>query len=211
MATTVFITFSTANVVALALFGCIYTLGIGAQDRDPRGKFYAAAFFVSLTAVVLTILVATGYVSEFFIAKLSTEEFGSKLDRVDLAVAGLRMSLDHPIAGVGLSHYGYNYRPYQLTDFFDRVRSVKPIANNPWVELLAETGLVGLVFALAFASRVWKKASGADGLAFRAGLAGVGLGLFTFPSITVLFIWAFCGLTVGVRLREEQETRIRAT
>ena len=211
MATTVFITFSTANVVALALFGCIYTLGIGAQDRDPRGKFYAAAFFVVLTAAVLTILVATGYVSEFFIAKLSTEEFGSKLDRVDLAVAGLRMSLDHPIAGVGLSHYGYNYRPYQLTDFFDRVRSVKPIANNPWVELLAETGLVGLAFALTFASRVWKKASGADGLAFRAGLAGVGLGLFTFPSITVLFIWAFCGLTVGVRLRQEQETRLRAT
>ncbi len=211
MATTVFITFSTANVVALALFGCIYTLGIGAQDRDPRGKFYAAAFFVALTAVVMTILVATGYVSEFFIAKLSTEEFGSKLDRVDLAVAGLRMSLDHPIAGVGLSHYGYNYRPYQLTDFFDRVRSVKPIANNPWVELLAETGLVGLTLALTFASRVWKKASGADGLAFRAGLAGVGLGLFTFPSITVLFIWAFCGLTVGVRLRQEQDARLRAT
>jgi O-antigen ligase len=209
MATTVFITFSTANVVALALFGCIYSLGVGAQDRDPRGKFYAAAFFMALAAVVLTILVATGYISEFFIAKLSTEEFGSKLDRADLAVAGLRMAVDHPIAGVGLSHYGYNYRPYQLTDFFDRARTVKPIANNPWVELLAETGIVGMALALTFARRVWQKASGADGLAFRAGLAGVGLGLFTFPSITVLFIWAFCGLVVGVRLRQEQELRVR--
>lgn len=207
MATTVFITFSTANVVALVLFGCIYTLGVGTQDRDPRGRIHAVALFVAITTVVFGILFATGYISEFFVAKLSTEEFGSKLDRVDLAVAGLRMSADHPIMGVGLSHYGYNYRPYQLTDFFDRARPVKPIANNPWVELMAETGLIGLACALTFAKRVWAKASGADGLAFRAGLAAVCLGLFTFPSITVLFIWAFCGLTVGVRLRQEHDAQ----
>jgi len=209
LATTVFITFSTANVVALALFGFIYSQGVSAQDRDLRGKFRAAAGFAALVLVVGSILFATGYISEFFIAKLSTEEFGSKLDRLDLAVAGLRMSLEHPIAGVGLSHYGYNYRPYQLTDFFDRMRPVKPIANNPWVELLAETGLVGIAFVLSFARRVWQKASGLDGVAFRAGLAGVALGLFTFPSITVLFIWAFCGLVVGVRLRREQDALLR--
>ncbi|MBC7842686.1 MAG: O-antigen ligase family protein [Gemmatimonadaceae bacterium] len=203
MATTVFITFSTANVIALALFGCIYVIGVGAQERDPRGKFYAAAFFLVLTSLVAGVLVATGYVSEFFVAKLATEEFGSKLDRLDLAVAAARMSADHPILGVGLSHYGYNYRPYQLTDFFDRTRDVKPIANNPWFELVAETGLVGLAIIVTFCRRVWMKASGSAGLPFRAGVAAVALGLFTFPSITVLFIWAFCGLAVGVRLREE--------
>jgi O-Antigen ligase len=210
LAITVFITFSTANVVALALFGCIYSLGIGAQDRDPRGAVYAFAVFVALTALVVGVLGATGYISEFFVAKLSTEEFGSKLDRVDLAVAGLRMSAEHPVLGVGLSHYGYNYRPYQLTDFFDRFRPVKPIANSPWIELLAETGIIGTTFVLVFARRVWAKATGSEGVAFRAGLAGVALGLFTFPSITVLFIWAFCGLAVGVRLREEHDARSRS-
>lgn len=211
LAITVFITFSTANVAALVLFGFIYSLGVTAKDRDPRAKVRALALFASGTAVVGAILFATGYVSEFFIAKLSTEEFGSKLDRLDLAVAGLRMSLAHPIAGVGLSHYGYNYRPYQLIDFFDRLRPAKPIANNPWVELLAETGIVGMACALTFARRVWQKASGLDGVAFRAGLAGVALGLFTFPSITVLFIWAFCGLIVGVRLRQEHNAVAAAT
>ncbi len=207
LAITVFITFSTANVVALALFGCVFSLGTGGNDRDPRRKFYAFAIFVAVTALVVSVLAATGYISEFFIAKLSTEEFGSKLDRVDLAVAGLRMSADHPVMGVGLSHYGYNYRPYQLTDFFDRFRPVKPIANSPWVELVAETGVIGAVLVLTFAKRVWAQASGVNGLAFRAGLAGVALGLFTFPSITVLFIWAFCGLVVGVRVREEYDIR----
>ncbi len=205
MATTVFITFSTANVVALALFGCIYTVGVGARERDPRGRVFAVALFLALVSLVVTVLIATGYVSEFFVAKLSTEEFGSKLDRLDLAVAGARMAADHPIFGVGLSHYGYNYRPYQLTDFFDRTRSMKPIANNPWFELVAETGLVGTALVLTFCRRVWAKAAGVSGLSFRAGLAAVGLGLFTFPSITVLFIWAFCGLVVGIRLREEWE------
>jgi O-Antigen ligase len=210
MATTVFITFSTANVIALALFGCIYSIGIGARDKDPRGKFFGAAIFASVTTVIMLILFVTGYLSEFFIAKFATEEFGSKLDRLDLAVAGLRMSLQNPIAGVGLSHYGFNYRPYQLTNFFDLTRPVKPIANNPWIELLAETGLVGLTLAVAFGRRVCRMASGIDGVAFRAGLAGVALGLFTFPSITVVFIWAFCGLTVGVRLREDHNRRTGA-
>ena len=118
------------------------------------------------------------------------------------------MSADHPIMGVGLSHYGYNYRPYQLTDFFDRTRPVKPIANNPWVELLSETGLVGVAFAVTFVRRVWRHASGITGVPFRAGLAAIGLGLLTFPSITVLFIWAFCGLVVGVRLREQHDANV---
>jgi O-antigen ligase len=189
------------------LFGCVYTLGVTAEERDPRGRIYAFAVFIALALAVLGLLTVTGYVSEFFIAKLATEEFGSKLDRVDLAVAGLRMSAEHPVLGVGLSHYGYNYRPYQLTDFFDRVRPVKPIANSPWIELVAETGLVGFGLALTFARRVWARARGTVGAPFRAGLAGVALGLFTFPSITVVFIWAFCGLVVGVRLREEHEAR----
>ena len=209
LAATVFITFSTANVVGLALFGCIYSLGVGSQDRDPRGKFFAAAIFLAVVAIVAAILVTTGYVGEFFVAKLSTEEFGSKLDRVDLTVAGLRMSVDHPVMGVGLSHYGYNYRPYQLTDFFDRTRPVKPIANNPWVELLAETGLVGLALVLTFFRRVWRHASGSDGVPLRAGLAAIALGLFTFPSVTVLFIWAFCGLVVGIRLREQLDADLQ--
>jgi len=62
---------------------------------------------------------------------------------------------------------------------------------------------VGLALVVTFSRRVWRMASGASGVTFRAGLAAVALGLFTFPSITVLFIWAFCGLVTGVRLREE--------
>jgi hypothetical protein len=208
LAATVFITFSTANVVALALFGCIYAVGAGGAARDPRSRIYAVAVFITLAAAVGAILVATGYVSEFFIAKLATEEFGSKLDRADLAVAGLRMSAEHPVLGVGLSHYGYNYRPYQLTDFFDRVRPVKPIANSPWIELLAETGVVGFALVVSFAWRIWSNTRRPSGVSLRAGLAGVALGLFTFPSITVLFIWAFCGLVVGAHLREQRPAPI---
>ena len=38
------------------------------------------------------------------------------------------MTAAHPLFGVGVSQYGFNYRPYQLTDVFDVTRPVKPIA-----------------------------------------------------------------------------------
>ena len=208
---TVVITFSTVNVAGLVLFGGIVTLGVSAGRRDIRRRIAGISLFAVLVALIVAGLAATGYLGAIFVAKLTTEEFGSRLDRLDLAVAGLRMSLDHPIAGVGLSHYGYNYRPYQLTDVFDRFRDVKPIANSPWIELLAETGLVGLGCFLAFARRIWQHAGGDALLPLRAGLAAITFGLLAFPSITVLFLWAFCGLVVGVRLREEQEARLPAT
>ena len=208
---TIVITFSTVNVAGLVLFGGVYTLGVSARHRDIRRRIAGISLFAVLVVLIVAILAATGYLGAIFVAKLTTEEFGSRLDRLDLAVAGLRMSLDHPIAGVGLSHYGYNYRPYQLTDVFDRFRDVKPIANSPWIELVAETGLVGFACFAVFVRRVWQHAGSDALLPLRAGLIAVAFGLLAFPSITVLFLWAFCGLTVGLSLRNRVEARIRAT
>ena len=204
---TIIITFSTVNVAGVVLFGGLYSLGMSARHRDLRRRAFGITGFALLVALLVGALAATGYLSAIFISKLTTEEYGSRLDRIDLAVAGLRMALDHPIAGVGLSHYGYNYRPYQLTDFFDRLRDVKPIANSPWIELLAETGVVGATCFFVFARRIWGHARGASLLPLRAGLCAIAFGLFAFPSITVLFLWAFCGLAIGICLRERHESR----
>jgi O-antigen ligase len=206
LSATVFITFSTANVAGLALLLAIHMLGQRAGTRDIRTWVRTAGALAGGVLLITAILFATGYLETFFIAKLTGAQFGSKLDRLDTTVAGLRMAADHPFTGVGLSHYGYNYRPYQLTDLFDATRPVKPIANNPWVELLAETGLIGVTLFFVFAARVWATVRTPALAPLRAGLASIALGLLTFPSITMTFLWAYCGVLIGLDARRRAHT-----
>jgi hypothetical protein len=204
---TVFITFSTANVA-----GLVVMLGWIVADRlrrtgDIRTKLRLALTVLLGATGLLVALVATGYLGTIFIAKLSGAQFISGLDRLDLTVAGARMAAAHPVIGVGLSQYGFNYRPFQLTDVFDITRPVKPIATNSWIELLAETGLLGFSLVWVFAVRVWRGTRPEARVMLQGGLLAVALGLFTFPAPTVTFLWAFSGFVVGLQLRQ---TRVQA-
>lgn len=207
---TVFITFSTSNVAGLVAMLAYLAAIRFHRSRDVRAKLRIAATFALSALTLLGSLVASGYLGTIFIAKLTGAQFASGLDRLDLTVAGIRMFAAHPLTGVGLSQYGFNYRPFQLTDVFDVARPVKPIATNSWVELAAETGLFGTALLLVFAGFVWRSTRGSEQLALRAGMIALGLGLFTFPAPTVTFIWAYCGLVVGVGLRLQAIVRQRA-
>ena len=208
---TVFITFSTANVAGLVVMLSWLAAHRFRRSRDVRAKFRIIATLVLATTTLLGALTATGYLSTIFIAKLSGTQFVSGLDRLDLTVAGLRMTAAHPLFGVGVSQYGFNYRPYQLTDVFDVTRPVKPIATNSWVELAAETGIFGSSLILLFGARVWSATRGAHKVALRTGALALTLGLFSFPAPTVTFLWAFCAFVVGVHLHDASRLRARPT
>jgi hypothetical protein len=110
-----------------------------------------------------------------------------------------------------VSQYGFNYRPYQLTDVFDVSRPVKPIATNSWVELAAETGIFGTTLILLFGARVWAATRGTPKVALRSGMVVLTLGLFSFPAPTVTFLWAFCAFIVGLHLRDASRVRALST
>ena len=207
LSASVLITFSTANVIAMAVFWVVLVLLRARADADPRSGVVGVAFVLGAGAFAIVVALATGYLQEFVIKKLTTDELGSKLDRLDLTVAGLRMALEHPVGGVGLSQYGYHYKAYQLTDFFAQFRQRKSIAGNVYVELASELGIVGLALGVAWGRRIWglARAGGTSSAAFRAGLAGVALALATFPSFTVLFLWAFAALIAGDALRRARD------
>jgi O-antigen ligase len=202
LAATVIITFSTANVAGLVAMAALAVLARVRRTRDIRVQ--ARMMLGAVLALLLLVvgLVASGYLQTIFVAKLSGEQFASGLDRLDLTVAGARMFAAHPLVGVGLSQYGFNYRPFQLTDVFDVARPVKPIATNSWIELAAETGLLGMALIVFFGAIVWRTTAGADRIALRCGLLAIALGLFTFPAPTVTFLWGFLGFVVGVHLHE---------
>jgi O-antigen ligase len=75
--------------------------------------------------------------------------------RADLWLVARRMSADHPITGVGLDNFvvrsrEYVRRPGRL-DFVDLVVERPHVVHNTYLQMLAETGFVGLGLFLAFA------------------------------------------------------------
>jgi len=67
--------------------------------------------------------------------------------RYDLWRAGWLMWLDHPIRGVGIGMYAHNSYAYM-----QRLPGVMPrtlVAHNMYVQILAETGLIGLLLFLS--------------------------------------------------------------
>jgi hypothetical protein len=72
-----------------------------------------------------------------------------RIGRPELWKAALRMSADHPIAGVGFDNFRLTYGPYAgLPEPDTRITS-----NNMYLEVLTGTGLVGLA---AFAWLAWR-------------------------------------------------------
>jgi O-antigen ligase len=109
----------------------------------------------------------------------------------------------HPLAGVGLSQYGYYYDRYQFVSVYLPIDPVlaKHIANNVYVELLAELGLVGLLLFVAFLIQIWRQTKAPRLRPLRYGLVSMLLALNAFPTISVMFLWAFFGFIVGVSSR----------
>lgn len=212
LSVTMLITFSTANTVSLALFWMLLGWFRASRERDPRTRLLIAGGAVGAVALAVIVLLPTGYLQAFIVDKLVSDDPGSKLDRLDLTVAGLRMALEHPVMGVGFTQFGYHYRAYNLTDIFAVARPMKATVVNVWVEILSETGLVGLALVLAFGKRLWQAARAAipSSDAFRAALPALALSLLTYPTYTVAFLWAFLALIAGEGLRARDGVTVGA-
>lgn len=61
---------------------------------------------------------------------------------------GILMFLDHPMLGVGLDNYNYNYQSYSRNLGLDHRRSDRS-AHNLYLEIASEQGLVGLAWLAA--------------------------------------------------------------
>lgn len=187
---TVFITFSTVNVVGLLVV--IAGLAIARANRGTARRraimLSAALLFI---ATVLTAMVVSGYATQVIFSKLTLEEAGSALDRLNQIVAGIGMVVKYPVMGVGLSQYGFHYTTYQLTDLFDHLMKGKPIPNNVYVELAAELGLVGLALFGYFLRRLWRRARRSGEAILQLGMLAVLLAFNAYPTYTLMFLWAY--------------------
>jgi len=207
LSATVFTTLSTISIASLAIFWSVVIWQRARTKRLPRrvALLLAGALLLSIIAAAT---LASPYGRTVIIGKMLSDEPGSRLDRLDMAVAGIRMFIDNPVFGVGLAQYGFQYPAYRLTDIFDQFRSGRVIPNNVYIELLAEQGVVGFALFSIFLLKIWRRSHGP----LRAGLVAMGLNFLAFPSFSVLFIWAFLALVVGHarQISTSIETRMSA-
>ncbi|MBK8870029.1 MAG: O-antigen ligase family protein [Elusimicrobia bacterium] len=205
-------TFSSLGVV-----GCVLVWGgsFWAVPRVSRKRAGIGAIAVGLTIVFLQC--SSGYLNDVIVKKLFNDKVyqlsrpGVKKDsgslgvRVYLMKESLRLWRKSPLFGIGLSQFGYHYRSSTENSDVEKIEE-KPIPNNVYLEILAETGILGFLAMTFFSFRViwagWKRAGWSP---LFWGVMTCFLGLNTFPSFSVLFIWIFLALWVESPVYGEHE------
>lgn len=202
LAASVLVSFSTANFAALALLSAVL-IWRGPARLSAGRKLAAVLTGMFVLVGVGALLVGTGYIQSVLSEKLVGENLISRLDRVGLALTGLRMFGDHPLTGVGISQFGYYYNTYEALSLagLNIFHLEKRIANNVYVELLSEMGIIGFTIFLAFLVRIWRNLQGQRALPLRLGFLAMLLVWNAFPSYTVMFLWAFWGVIMGASAR----------
>lgn len=185
------LTLSTPNILALGALG-LFCIVRGARRGQMGFALLAGGVMLAVvTAVPVSYQVAV-------LGKVSDNSSQSSLERRGAAAAAASMLVDHPIIGVGVGQYALWF-PVHRPDFVPLgflSEGRRQIANNVYAQVAAESGVVGLasllVFLGAIATRVRRHGRQAA-LTF----ALVLLVLNAFPSLTVLFLWAYFGIALS--------------
>ena len=203
LSATALTTFSTVNVLGLVILWTLVLIRPAHREVTVSRKVLYGAAALMIIATVGAALISTGYLQTVVLGKLTGQEVGSRLERLNQALTGLQMFRAHPIAGVGLSQYGYYYDRYQFVSVALPIDPVlaKHIANNVYIELLAELGVVGLLLFVAFLIQIWRHTKAARLRPLRYGFVSMLVALNAFPTMSVMFLWAFFGFVVGVSAR----------
>ncbi len=117
-------------------------------------RFNPLVGFAGLAVLILLIpFLPAGYRDRFvtlsdFTAQNGIYQDSSFLGRSSEMLTGLAMFADHPILGVGAGNYPVNYQRYtQLIGLEFRAEARDP--HSLYIQLLAETGLLGMIAFLA--------------------------------------------------------------
>lgn len=176
--------------------------------RLAGGSWRRLAVWAAAATIVATLFAWVGY--------HSSESFHARVDRtlsagdgnVDVALAGRlpiwttagRMALSHPINGVGVRSFRYAYPDYAdaADPWVDAVHHTGAAhAHQIVLELLTETGSMGLALWLVAGWQLWRRSRSCAGDAC-AHAPWVALAVLTFPFNTHLaFYSSFLGIVLA--------------
>ncbi len=137
-------------------------------------------------------------------------------------IVAMHMFLDHPIRGVGLGNYEIYYQNYSRKIYLDS-RLEGRQAHSRYLEVLAETGLIGFV---AFCLLLWmmflglwrarKAVAGGEPKDLKNTISAVGIGMVGFLTASIFlhdafarFFWLMVGISFAIPNIVEAEVKER--
>lgn len=173
-----------APLARLALVAAIALLAVGLVESESRGGLLAGIVTLAgalliyrgsrgralvAVAIAASVAAATFAASPGAWQRVSSFEGGGN-GRADLWQVAWRMSLDHPLGGIGLNNFrlessAYVREPGGL-EHVELITERPHVVHNAYLQLLAEEGVVGLGLFLALAlgclAAAWQAASRFD-------------------------------------------------
>jgi O-antigen ligase len=151
---------------------------------------------------------------------MELERDASALTRLAIWANSLAIFKDHPLLGVGIGNFQFNYPLYNRRVIKDQSFSVEQRAaevHNDYIQLMAETGTLGIlaffVIILLIARKVWRSIKSTQDptvIALTFALVAILLEAFwDFPFANptpIAFFWIYAGL-VWRATEEDQPTR----
>lgn len=141
-AATVFLSLSRGGVVSLVIAGAV--TGILLILRHGKGGISSILMMLAVGALLVVFLAASGSVFE----RLSTLRNATRDngDRAHVAEYLAREARQYPLLGTGLGTHRYIYPIYDQSVIF----SLSAYAENEYVQLMEESGAIGLALCAAF-------------------------------------------------------------
>jgi O-antigen ligase len=198
-ALTVVFTFSRGGLVAMA--SVVVVIGF-VHRPSPRTVLVGLVLLVGLVAVL-----PSSYTDRLGQLTTAFDPAAGSAVRADPSVtgrsselqAGLRMFVDHPVVGVGAGNYEARYQEYSREIGLDPRREDRE-AHNLFVEVAAETGLLGLAafgaLLVLAAQALFRSVRTSD----RMGLAGALAAALTGYLVTAIFLHAAYSRTFWILL-----------
>lgn len=174
--------------------------------RDARPLLRAAAIAVASIAAGVLLLgsffsTSRETVTDTFFRHVTTVTDGAAFDdRAQTVVAAIEAWKLHPWIGVGFGGYG----PFVSTFAFSKPEAGWPIVNNETLELLSETGVIGLAAFVLFLIVLFKETSARRDderetirIACAAALLGMLAQYQTFSTLYIMHVWFTIGLLLA--------------
>lgn len=195
----ILLTQSTSAISFLVILGVICFLVLSLRSNNKViywGWFVVGVVIVGFLAKLFFGEKIIEIFSATFTDKLINDELNSssfsRYDRLSSFYSGLNMFLGNPILGVGIQGYAFAFPLYIdefLIDFY--TGDSRRIANNIYIEILAEQGIVGFIamaYLVYYIAKFSFRSSSRDILAM-FGFISVFASWIAFPSYTVSFHW----------------------